>query len=423
MTEYTMRIKLVLTLAAASLAVSCASLGDPFLLSFDVAGQYQSEAITAAGKDAYRTSLVAAGDVSASAKVQRYFEAALRYDPNNAEASRYLALVEDYRASRFSAAVKDADALLGKPSRSPDEEYRMLLAVRRASAIYPRDESAQRLVKSTGEIRDGFVVLRLAEVEKTRASVTPESKDAVKEKAYIDAFRMVLRVRDIQPGDDAVAKAYKELKSEIAAIVEKRLAGVDAQISKSSFDEAKSVLSLVKDLDSRIGGTFTPDIAKAEYRLYLAWARYHESRKEWSRANARIQTALVIQKGSEAVALQKRIRDAADAEDRGATFEAGLKNLDAYIRSGELLRAQHLLASLSKSTTTSAGRATLDQRRKKLIESIAGVYDTGVKAYRDERFKDAVAAFETVVAIDSTYGDAAEYLDKAKTKQKLLDQY
>lgn len=421
--ESTMRIKLVVTLAAVFLAASCASLGDPFLLSFDVAGKYQAEAVTAAGKDAYRTSLVAAGDVSASAKVQRYFEAALRYDPNNAEASRYLALVEDYRASRFSAAVKDADALLGKPSRNPDEEYRLLLAVRRASAIYPRDESARRLVKSTEEIRDGFVALRLAEVEKTRALATPESRDAVKEKAYIDAFRLVLRVRDVEPGDEAVAKAYKELKSEIAGIVEKRLAGVDAQIARSSFDEAKSVLSLVKDLDSRIGGAFTPEIAKAEYRLYLAWARYHESRKEWSKANTHIQAALAIQKASEAVALQKRIRDEADAEERGATFEAGIKNLDAYIRAGELLRAQRLLASLSKSTTTSAARTTLDQRRKKIIESVAGVYDAGVRAYREERFKDAVAAFETVVAIDSTYGDASEYLEKAKTKQKLLDQY
>lgn len=418
-----MRIKLVVILFASSFLASCASLGDPFLLSFDVDGRYQAEAITAAGKDAYQTSLVASGDVSASAKVQRYFEAALRYDPGNAEASRYLALVEDFRASRFSAAVKDAEALLGKPARSPDEEYRMLLAVQRASAIYPTDESARKLVKSTAEIRDAYVVLRLAEVEKTRASVTPESKDQAKEKAYIDSFRLVLRARDVKPGDGAVAKAYKELKSEIGAIVEKKLVGVDAQITKNSFDAAKTVLSLLKDLNLKIGGTFTPDIAKTEYRLYLAWAKYHESRKEWSKANARVQTALVLQKGSEAVALQKRIRDAADAEERGATFEAGIKNLDLYIRSGELLRAQHLLASLSKSTTTSAGRTTLDQRRKKIIESVAGVYDAGVKAYREEQFKDAVAAFETVVAIDSTYGDAADYLDKARTKQKLLDQY
>ncbi len=418
-----MRITLVVTLVAVSFASSCASLGDPFLLSFDVAGKYQAEAMTAAGKDAYRASLVVAGDVSASAKVQRYFEAALRYDPNNAEASRYLALVEDYRASRFSAAVKGADTLLRKTARSPDEEYRLLVAVRSASAIYPRDESAQRLVKSTADLRDGFVALRLAEVEKLRASVTPESRDAVKEKVYIDAFRIVLRARDVQPGAGDVGKAYKELKAEIAAIIEKRLAGVDAQIAKRSFDEAKAVVSLVKELDSRILGTFAPAIAKAEYKLYLAWAKYHESRKEWSKANTRIQTALAIQKGSEAVALQKRIRDAADAEERGATFEAGLKNLDAYISSGQLLRAQRLLASLSKSTTTSAGRATLDQRRKRMIESLASVYEAGVKAYREERFKDAVADLETVVAIDSTYRDAAEYLEKAKTKQKLLDQY
>ncbi|HPM71585.1 MAG TPA: hypothetical protein PLE25_01340, partial [Spirochaetales bacterium] len=165
------------------------------------------------------------------------------------------------------------------------------------------------------------------------------------------------------------------------------------------------------------------DIGKAEYSLYLAWARYHESRKEWTKAEARVRKALAIQKGADAVALQKRIKDAVAAEERGASFEAGLKNLDAYIAKGDLTRAQRLVASLSKGAATSSERGALDQRRTKIRSALPPIYESGLKAYREERFKEAVAAFEVVVAVDPAYEDAAGYLEKARDKQKLLDQY
>ncbi|PKL09187.1 MAG: hypothetical protein CVV51_05095 [Spirochaetae bacterium HGW-Spirochaetae-7] len=410
-------------LAVATVSSGCASLGDPFLLSFDTNARYQSEAVTAEGIDAYKSTLIVAGDVAESGKVQRYFEAALRYDPTNTEAARYLALVEDYRANRFAAAVKDADILLKKRGRSSDDEYRLLMAVRKAQAIYPRDDATVRLVRATVEPRKQYVAARLAEVGTMRATVSPDSRESAREKVSVDAFKIVLKVRDVEPGNMDGSKAFRELKSEISSIVEKRIAAVEALVAKGSFDEARSTLSLVKDLDSKIGGTFEPEIAKSEYGLYLAWAKYYEGRKEWSKADSRIHSALLIQKGGDAMALQKRIASAAAAEERGSSFGAGLVNLDRYIASGELLRAQRLLASLSKTTSKSSERAELDKRRRQMVDALAGIYSSAVAAYRAERFKDAVTAFETVVAIDSTYEDAAEYLDKARTKQKLLDQY
>ncbi len=405
------------------LVSSCASLGDPFVLVFDVDDKYKAEAMASTGIDAYKLELIAGGNVSASPKVQRYFEAALRYDPTNTVAARYLVLVEDFRASRYSAAMKTAGALLDKPTRSPDEEYALLLAIHKAEAIYPGDQEAVQLVKSTKEIKESFITARLADAEALRATVNEESKDAEKERAYIDAFKLVLKVRDIEPAHVDGSKAYRELKSEISTILETRLAGVDASISKKAFDEAKSVLAIIRDLDSKIGGTFREEIGAAEYRLYFAWAKYHEDRKEWAKSDARIRTAIALQKSSEALALQKRIAAAANAEEMGASFDAGLKNLDAYIAKGDLLRAQRVLTSLSKSATETSQRQALDTRRKKMLDSLAGIYSAGVKAYREEKFKEAVSLLEQVVAVEASYEEASEYLDKATEKQKLLDQY
>ncbi len=40
-----------------------------------------------------------------------------------------------------------------------------------------------------------------------------------------------------------------------------------------------------------------------------------------------------------------------------------------------------------------------------------------------ENFADAIEALETVVRIDVSYEQAADYLEKARSKQRLLEQY
>ncbi|MBN2874178.1 MAG: hypothetical protein JXM71_03710 [Spirochaetales bacterium] len=418
-----MRISSLLVATIAVLASSCASLGDPFVLVFSVDDEYKSEAVTASGVDAYRESLVRDGDVSASPTVQRYFEVALRYDPANDEAARYLALVEDYRASKFSASLKTAEALLDKPKRSAAEEYRMLIAVRDAAAIYPGDDEARSLLKATEEPRKAFVVARLEEAEAMRAALAPDASDAARERVYIDAFRQVLKVRELVPRDVEGSRMYRELRSDITDIVEARLAGVDELIKSKKFTEARTVLALVDELDTSIGRTFSGDIQDSRYRLYLAWAASHEAKREWPQANARLREALAIQKGSEALAMQKRISAAIAAADKGASFEAGLKSLDARIREGDLIKAQRVLSSMSSAYTASSQRQQLDKRRKQMFDALGGIYASGVEAYRAERFKDAIALLEVVVAVDATYQEAADYLEKARDKQRLLDQY
>lgn len=418
-----MRTMHLFLLIVVSLLSACASLGDPFLLAFNTDSSYQSIAVTAEGKDAYRTRLIGEGDVSASASVQRYFEAALRYDPNNTEAARYLVLVEDYRASRFSLAMKNAETLQKKPKRTPDEEYAMLVAIRRAVSIYPQDESATKLLRSSSDARKAYVSARLAEAEAITTSIQADTKESAKERLYVEAFNIVSKAIDVEPKDLEGTRAYRVLKSDMQSIVKKRLDKVHELYDSSSFVEAATVLSLVKELNGKTGRAFDSEIDKAEYGLHVSWARYHESRKEWSKAQARVSVALSIQKGSEALALQKRIASAADAEERGVSLEAGLRNLDSYIAKGDLLRAQRLLVSLTKTASDTAGRRALDQRRKTIADSLSGIYTAALKAYREERFKEAATLFETIVAVDASFEDAAGYLEKARTKQKLLDQY
>jgi hypothetical protein len=51
------------------------------------------------------------------------------------------------------------------------------------------------------------------------------------------------------------------------------------------------------------------------------------------------------------------------------------------------------------------------------------LYARGLAAYREEDFAGAIEALETVVRIDVGYEQAADYLEKARSKQRLLEQY
>ena len=46
-----------------------------------------------------------------------------------------------------------------------------------------------------------------------------------------------------------------------------------------------------------------------------------------------------------------------------------------------------------------------------------------INDYRDENFKDAIDLLQTIVSVDVGYEQAADYLDKATAKEKLVEQY
>lgn len=409
--------------AALGVLVSCASLGDPFLVVFSVPNKDKAIALTSAGIQVYRTDIVAKGDLAALAKARSLFEAALRYDPSNAEAPRYLVLVDDYRLREYEKTMDSAQALVKKRGRSEDDEYAMHVAIRRAVTLDPRSREAAAMLRETAPGRTALVDKYLARAENATSGLDPAASEAAKERAFIDAFRLVIRAREMEPRDVDAAKAYYDLKSEISAIVKRRIDSLSALYARNAFEDARAQISLLEELDRKIDGIFSEQLLDAKYDLYYKWASYHEGRKEWAQAASRATVAIGLRRSAEAQALLKRVTEVRAAEEKGVTFEAGIRNIDAYIAKGDLVSAQRVIVSLSKSATDPADKKLLEDRRRKVREALAAVYARGVQAYREERFKDAIAALETVTAIDAAYEQAADYLDKARAKQAVLDQY
>ena len=133
--------------------------------------------------------------------------------------------------------------------------------------------------------------------------------------------------------------------------------------------------------------------------------------------------ALAVARTDEASALKRKLSDLRSKADASVSFDSSLADIDRLIASGELLAAHRKIDVLSRNMKDAARQAMLDDRSQTIASNLKDLYDRGVEAYRDEDFKTAIDLLQTVVGIQVDYEQAGDYLDKARSKQKLLQQF
>jgi hypothetical protein len=413
---------LAATLAAAFL-VSCASLGDDRFLLNHLDDPTKANALTEAGIAQYTVRLVQHAEYEAVKEVRRYFDAALRYDPSNAQAKQYLDLVDTYLVTRLKANVKEADRLLAKKARTRDEDYLMVAAVEKAARLDSQNEDVRRLQRETVDLRDALVKEGLALERATVEKITDKTADDTRDRQWIDAYLAVGRVLTLDAKNDAALAEQARTRKQVEEAFARRFAAVRGLLGERKFTVSKAEIAEMSELSRRSGGVGDEAVRTAVYELNIRWARWLYDQKEYASADVRVKAALAAQRTADATALAKRITDAQAKTETGVSFETALKDIDRLIGTGELVAAQNRLEALERSTTDKAKLTELDARRERIRGFLADLYARGLAAYRVENFADAIEALETVVRIDVGYEQAAEYLEKARSKQRLLEQY
>jgi tetratricopeptide (TPR) repeat protein len=278
-------------------------------------------------------------------------------------------------------------------------------------------------VGETTPARNAFVDASLARAKTATDKIDGKAADAVRERLTIEAFLQVSRALAVDPQSVAAQNQKNALRSEISDIVARRLDTVQKLIAAQKFSEAKTQISLLNDLNRKLDNIFEAEVRGASYTLNYRWARTLFDQKEYAQAEVKADAALRLKRTEEAAALKKRIAGLRAQTETNTSFEAALQDIDRLIAKGELIAAQRKIDSLTPTATSPARLASLDDRDEKVRANLKALYEEAVEAYRAEDFKAAIELLETVVAIDESYEQAADYLDKAQSKQKLLEQF
>jgi tetratricopeptide (TPR) repeat protein len=383
----------------------------------------KSRALTEQGIAHYQLHLVSRGEYSRIPEVRRYFEVALRYDPDNLKAQAYLEKIDNFRTAEGRQRIREAQALLKRGKRSQEEDYRLCLAVQKAFQLLPEDAEAVSLRQQTAELRGSVVQGLLHRGKTTLALIEVDTPEPAREKLTIEAFRSVSRALTLEPQSSAAKSQERDMRAELGRIFESRHKKAEQKIEKSQFGEAGKDLDLLEELNRSMGHPYDREVQSLDYSLNYRWARALFQRKEYVAAETRLESALAVRRTDEAVALKRRIADARAKSYASASFESGLEQVDRLIVQGELAAANRRLEALARGTTDSGKLASLAERRERLRAQLPALYQRAVSAYKAEEFLDSIKLFQAVLQIDVEYEQAAEYLDKAMSKQKLLQQY
>jgi tetratricopeptide (TPR) repeat protein len=410
-------------LLALGLLAGCTSFSDSMFVLSKLEEPVKSRALTDQGITYYQLYLVNRAEYSRIPEVRRYFEVALRYDPDNLRAQAYIEKIDNFRAAEGRKQAREAQALLKRAKRSQEEDYALCLAVHKAFQLLPEDEEAGGLWQETEELRDGVVKALLLRGKNTLALIEVDTPDPAREKLTIEAFRSVSRALALEPQNSTARGQERDMRAELDGIFESRRRKAEEKIEQGRFGEAGKDLELLEELNRSLGHPYDREAESLDYGLNYRWARALLERKEYAAAETRVKAALAVRRTDEAAALKRRIAEARAASDAGASFESGLEQVDRLIVQGELSAANRRLAALARGTRDPRRSASLAERRERLRVQLPALYQRAVSAYKAEEFLDAINLLQAVLEIDVEYEQAAEYLDKALAKQKLLQQY
>ncbi len=413
--------KLLLLGALVSVAlIGCVSGDDAFLVK-KLSDESKSQALTQAGIDAFQLYIVRNKDFTQMDGVKEYFNAALRYDPSNAQAQQYLDSIDSYRATQLKTDIAAATKTLAKPKRTDDDLYQSVVYLRTAEQLDPGNATVRKMLSDTSGDWGKLVDSYLTRAKALTAGVTDKTTVAGREKAYTDAYALANKALDMDPRNGAVQGTVGSIKAEIGRMIAARVDTIKKLVAVSKFTDARTQLAALNDINRRAGNDFNSDVQAQSYSVNFAWAKALYAQKDYTSAEARVDAALASARTPEATALKRKLLDLRTKTDAGASFDAALAAIDQAIAAGDLLSAHRRLEVTANATTDQTKLDQLDTREQQIIDALKPLYDQGVQAYRDEDFKTAIDTLQVVVSIKVDYEQAADYLDKAKAKQNLLD--
>jgi hypothetical protein len=414
---------LAMPLIVLTLVMGCASFKENGFLVQNLDDSNKATALTNQGIIAYNSQLIDMADYKKVGMVREYFVVALHFDPANPKARQYLEKVDNFKNALKVDKLHVAEKLLAHPDRKEEENYILIVALQTAAALEPSDVSTAKLLRDIAPIQASLVKIYLARSEEAQTkAVNPVAKDSVRETLYLEAYAEASKASKIAPSDVQAVKQKAVIKAELEKAYKKHATAVAKLVSQSKFEDAKAELGRASALNSKLGRPHGPEISAATYSLYFRWAKSLAAKGSNQDADDKLDIAISAKNSDEATALKKRLAGQAGGGD-GASFDALLPDIDRLIAKGDLLGANKRMVVAARLTTDRSKLGLLDPRRKKIAASLDELYEKGVAAYRAEDFKSAIDQLSIVAAVDADYQQTSDYLDKAKEKQKLIDQF
>jgi tetratricopeptide (TPR) repeat protein len=399
----------------------CSSLSDALFLLHRLDDQEKARVLTAKGIQLYEAQLEQGENYEMIPTIRRYFEVALRYDPLDARAASYLRDLQDFARRKVAQKVALVQDLLDRDSRSEEDSYRMCLAAWQAYSLDTGNAEARELYRETRGISRELAAEYAQRGRLLAAGALARGSDQGMALAYAEAIGCFQRILAMEPDDEAARSEEGTLQQLLTSVLRRELAAVSGKLEEGGFEQACAEMEAIREVDRRAGGRLSGELDEAASQLNYRWAAWLFERKQYMEADARVDVALAFDRRGDALALKRQIAAALQQRADEAAFARLLQKVDELVGQEHLGAANQMILSALSSAKGPAQRRELESRAERIRQAIAGLYWRGVALYREERFREAVELLQIVVEVDPGYEQAESYLEKARSKQELLD--
>jgi tetratricopeptide (TPR) repeat protein len=409
-----------LVFAFASLG-GCASFSDSRFFVKAVDDRRKAELLTEKGAALYESDLVKAENFERIKEVRRYFETALRYDPENRTAARYMEYLNTFVQTRVNKKIALAGSLAKKPNRTEEENFQLCAAVAEASRLDPENDEIGKLKEDSEPVCAALAASYAEKGKNIRSSVIGGGGDEKTEQAYLQALDYYRKVLVVDPENKRARSEKKALQDDLSPFFQRKRAEVEQKIAKGQFDQANKDLAALRAFDKKLDGRFEREVKALSYSLYYRWAKRSLEQKKYQTAGDLVDKALAVDKTPEATNLKREILARKRTLEEGVDFEAFLEYVDSLIDQNRLGDANRSIEKVLGKTTDQGRTRQLEQRKARVGALLPDLYKQGVDAYKEESFQKAIQSLGVVVDVDPDYEQAASYLEKARSKQRLLE--
>ncbi len=427
-----MKLAGILTLAAsASLVLSaCVSIAvdDAYAIKA-LDARDKSRALEAKGSALFAARVEAGGDLAALDEIRQLFVVALRFDPENKDASSWLLSIEDFRKLRLQENLRSLAELSAARGRSEGDDLALLLAHGAVGILDPTNAEFVRLGKEAAALRKTLVSRLLDRSKAAQARMEAGATLDESGEACIEFEAAARALLYLDPGDVGTKKRSEDSKAALRDLVSRRQERARSAIAAGRFDEATGELAALSVIDARIAGFAGSLIPPLTQELDLALARDLYAKGDFVGAKVRVEQAIALKPSEEALALRAqvdqklaKVAGSAKAVADAVAIDASLAEIDRLLITRDLGSASKKLEALAKGQKDPGRISAVNDRRARLRAALPVLYDKAMAAFKLKDFRTAIPLFEMVVELDPAYQQAADYLSKAREGQKSSEQ-
>ncbi len=197
---------------------SCATMRANMLLLSETTPEDKAELLFRDGLNRYQTDILRDQDLTAIPQVRKRFQDALKLDPNNAGAKKYLANLEAFRTKQIDLNLATASSLAKKEKRSASQDYDLVVAVKKLKQLDSPAPELKLYEKTASAVKPQVVKTRTDELNALQKQIDAETDRAAKLKKLSNARRMADNILFIDPLNPSVSLARDGIDRKIAEL-------------------------------------------------------------------------------------------------------------------------------------------------------------------------------------------------------------